>query len=206
MAVGTAGFTAMLAVMALEDHGLTPGHGEVLVTGAAGGVGSVATAILAARGYDVAGVTGRPEQAEYLKSLGASRIVPREEINETTKRPLEAETWTGCVDAVGGAMLARVLGQMKYGASVAAVGLAGGAALPATVIPFLLRGVNLLGIDSVMQPYDNRVRAWNRIAADLPMDKLEAMVTPAILSDLPELGRAILKGQVKGRVVVDVNA
>ena len=206
MAVGTAGFTAMLAVMALEDHGLTPGHGEVLVTGAAGGVGSVATAILAARGYDVAGVTGRPEQAEYLKSLGASRIVPREEINETTKRPLEAETWTGCVDAVGGAMLARVLGQMKYGASVAAVGLAGGAGLPATVIPFLLRGVNLLGIDSVMQPYDNRVRAWNRIAADLPMDKLEAMVTPAILADLPELGRAILKGQVKGRVVVDVNA
>ena len=206
MAVGTAGFTAMLAVMALEDHGLTPGHGEVLVTGAAGGVGSVATAILAARGYDVAGVTGRPEQAEYLKSLGAGRIVPREEINETTKRPLEAETWTGCVDAVGGAMLARVLGQMKYGASVAAVGLAGGAGLPATVIPFLLRGVNLLGIDSVMQPYDNRVRAWNRIAADLPMDKLEAMVTPATLSDLPDLGRAILKGQVKGRVVVDVNA
>ena len=206
MAVGTAGFTAMLAVMALEDHGLTPGHGEVLVTGAAGGVGSVATAILAARGYDVAGVTGRPEQAEYLKSLGASRIVPREEINETTKRPLEAETWTGCVDAVGGAMLARVLGQMKYGASVAAVGLAGGAGLPATVIPFLLRGVNLLGIDSVMQPYDNRVRAWNRIAADLPMDKLEAMVTPATLSDLPDLGRAILKGQVKGRVVVVVNA
>ena len=206
MAVGTAGFTAMLAVMALEDHGLTPGHGEVLVTGAAGGVGSVATAILAARGYDVAGVTGRPEQAEYLKSLGASRIGPREEINETTKRPLEAETWTGCVDAVGGAMLARVLGQMKYGASVAAVGLAGGAGLPATVIPFLLRGVNLLGIDSVMQPYDNRVRAWNRIAADLPMDKLEAMVTPATLSDLPDLGRAILKGQVKGRVVVDVNA
>ncbi len=206
MAVGTAGFTAMLAVMALEDHGLTPGHGEVLVTGAAGGVGSVATAILAARGYDVAGVTGRPEQAEYLKSLGATRIVAREEINETTKRPLEAETWTGCVDAVGGPMLARVLGQMKYGASVAAVGLAGGANLPATVIPFLLRGVNLLGIDSVMQPYDNRVRAWDRIAADLPMDKLEAMVTPATLADLPDLGRAILKGQVKGRVVVDVNA
>jgi len=206
MAVGTAGFTAMLAVMALEDHGLTPEHGEVLVTGAAGGVGSVATAILAARGYDVAGVTGRPEQAEYLKSLGATRIVAREEINETTKRPLEAETWTGCVDAVGGPMLARVLGQMKYGASVAAVGLAGGANLPATVIPFLLRGVNLLGIDSVMQPYDNRVRAWDRIAADLPMDKLEAMVTPATLADLPDLGRAILKGQVKGRVVVDVNA
>ncbi|NNK79151.1 MAG: oxidoreductase [Litoreibacter sp.] len=206
MAVGTAGFTAMLAVMALEDHGLEPGHGPVLVTGAAGGVGSVATAILANLGYEVAGVTGRPETADYLKSLGATQIVPREELNETTKRPLEGETWSGCVDAVGGAMLARVLGQMKYGASVAAVGLAGGAGLPATVIPFLLRGVNLLGIDSVMQPYDNRVRAWQRIAKDLPMDKLDAMVHPATLTDLPELGRAILKGQVKGRVVVDVNA
>ncbi|UWQ30306.1 acryloyl-CoA reductase [Leisingera sp. M523] len=205
MAVGTAGFTAMLAVMALEDHGLEPGHGPVLVTGAAGGVGSVATAILANLGYEVAGVTGRPETADYLKSLGATRIVPREEINETTKRPLESESWAGCVDAVGGAMLARVLGQMKYGASVSAVGLAGGAGLPATVIPFLLRGVNLLGIDSVMQPYDNRLRAWERIAKDLPMDKLEAMIQPAALSDLPQLGADILKGQVKGRVVVDVN-
>ncbi len=205
MAVGTAGFTAMLAVMALEDHGLEPGRGPVLVTGAAGGVGSVATAILANLGYEVAGVTGRPEAEEYLRSLGAAQIVPREEINETTKRPLEAETWAGCVDAVGGAMLARLLGQMKYGASVAAVGLAGGAALPATVIPFLLRGVNLLGIDSVMQPYDNRLRAWQRIARDLPMDKLEAMIQPATLADLPRLGGDILKGQIKGRVVVDVN-
>ncbi|MHA6261751.1 acryloyl-CoA reductase [Arenibacterium sp. CAU 1754] len=205
MAVGTAGFTAMLAVMALEDHGMEPGHGPVLVTGAAGGVGSVATAILATLGYEVAGVTGRPETADYLKSLGATQIVAREEINETTKRPLEGETWAGCVDAVGGAMLARVLGQMKYGASVAAVGLAGGAGLPATVIPFLLRGVNLLGIDSVMQPYDNRLRAWGRIASDLPMDKLEAMIQPATLADLPQLGADILKGQVKGRVVVDVN-
>jgi len=206
MAVGTAGFTSMLAVMALQDHGMQPGHGPVLVTGAAGGVGSVATAILANLGYEVAGVTGRPETADYLKSLGATQIVAREEINETVKRPLEGETWAGCVDAVGGAMLARVLGQMKYGGSVAAVGLAGGAALPTTVIPFLLRGVNLLGIDSVMQPYDNRVRAWSRIATDLPMDKLEAMVVPATLSDLPQLGADILKGQVKGRVVVDVNA
>ena len=206
MAVGTAGFTAMLAVMALEDHGLKPGHGPVLVTGAAGGVGSVATAILAHLGHEVAGVTGRPETADYLKSLGATQIVAREDINETVKRPLEGETWAGCVDAVGGAMLARVLGQMKYGASVAAVGLAGGADLPATVIPFLLRGVNLLGIDSVMQPYDNRVRAWARIAKDLPMDKLDAMVQPATLGDLPQLGKDILKGQVKGRVVVDVNA
>ncbi len=205
MAVGTAGFTAMLAIMALEDHGLDKHHGPVLVTGAAGGVGSVATAILAARGYEVAAVTGRPEAADYLHGLGAGRIVPREALNETTKRPLESESWAGCVDAVGGDMLARVLGQMKYGASVAAVGLAGGAQLNATVIPFLLRGVNLLGIDSVMQPYDNRLRAWERIARDLPMDKLDAMIQPATLEDLPALGRAILKGQVKGRVVVDVN-
>jgi acrylyl-CoA reductase (NADPH) len=206
MAVGTAGFTAMLAVMALEDHGMKPGQGPVLVTGAAGGVGSVATAILANLGYEVAGVTGRPETEEYLRSLGATQIVARGELNETVKRPLESETWAGCVDAVGGEMLARVLGQMKYGGSVAAVGLAGGAGLPATVIPFLLRGVNLLGIDSVMQPYDNRVRAWERLATDLPMDKLEAMVKPAVLSDLPQLGADILKGQVQGRVVVDVNA
>ncbi|HKK34870.1 MAG TPA: MDR family oxidoreductase [Paracoccaceae bacterium] len=206
MAVGTAGFTAMLAVMALEDHGLKPGDGPVLVTGAAGGVGSVAVALLAALGHEVAGVTGRPEQEDYLKGLGASRIVPREEIAETVKRPLESETWAGCVDAVGGAMLARVLGQMKYGCSVSAVGLAGGAGLPATVIPFIIRGVNLLGIDSVMQPYENRLRAWGRIAKDLPMDRLEAMVEPATLSDLPKLGRAILEGEVRGRVVVDVNA
>jgi acrylyl-CoA reductase (NADPH) len=196
----------MLAVLALEDHGLKPGQGPVLVTGAAGGVGSVATAILANLGYEVAGVTGRPETEGYLKELGATQIVPREELNETTKRPLESETWAGCIDAVGGAMLARVLGQMKYGASVAAVGLAGGAGLPATVIPFLLRGVNLLGIDSVMQPYDNRLRAWQRIATDLPMGKLEAMIRPATLSDLPQLGADILKGQIQGRVVVDVNA
>ena len=204
MAVGTAGFTAMLSVMALEDHGIK--DGPVLVTGAAGGVGSVATAILAALGHEVAGVTGRPETADYLKSLGATQIVAREELNEAIKRPMEAEVWGGCVDAVGGEMLARVFGQMKYGASVASVGLAGGAALPTTVIPFLLRGVNLLGIDSVMRPYDDRVRAWGRIAKDLPMDKLEAMVQPATLSDLPKLGTDILKGQVKGRVVVDVNA
>ncbi|MGB7270667.1 MAG: acryloyl-CoA reductase [Albidovulum sp.] len=206
MAVGTAGFTAMLAVMALEDHGLKPGQGPVLVTGAAGGVGSVATAILANLGYEVAGVTGRPETADYLRSLGATQIVAREDLAETVKRPLEAETWAGCVDAVGGAMLARVLGQMKYGASVAAVGLAGGAGLPATVIPFLLRGVNLLGIDSVMRPYADRLRAWDRVAKDLPMDKLEAMIRPAGLADLPELGAAILKGNVQGRIVVDVKA
>ena len=206
MAVGTAGFTAMLSVMALEDHGLKPGQGEVLVTGAAGGVGSVATAILAKLGHEVAAVTGRPETGDYLKDLGASRIVARDELTEVTKKPLEREAWAGCVDAVAGAMLGRVLKQMNYGASVAAVGLAGGAAIEGALItPFILRGVNLLGIDSVMQPYDNRLRAWERIGQDLPMDKLEAMIQPATLSDLPELGRAILKGQVKGRVVVDVN-
>ncbi|WP_083099477.1 acryloyl-CoA reductase [Pseudophaeobacter leonis] len=206
MAVGTAGLASMLSVMALEDHGVRKDHGPILVTGAAGGVGSVATAILANLGYEVEAVTGRPEAEAYLRGLGASQLVAREELTETVKRPLEGETWAGCIDAVGGAMLARVLGQMKYGASVAAVGLAGGAALPATVIPFLLRGVNLLGIDSVMQPYDNRVRAWARLATDLPMEKLEAMVQPAVLSDLPQLGADILNGQVKGRVVVDVNA
>ncbi|WP_212525751.1 acryloyl-CoA reductase [Actibacterium sp. MT2.3-13A] len=207
MAVGTAGFTAMLSVMALEDHGLKPGDGPVLVTGAAGGVGSVATAILARLGHEVAAVTGRPETAEYLTALGASRIVPREELTEVTRKPLEPETWAGCVDAVAGAMLGRVLKQMKYGTSVAAVGLAGGAAIEGALItPFILRGVNLLGIDSVMQPYENRVRAWERIARDLPLDRLEAMIRPATLSDLPGLGADILKGRVQGRVVVDVNA
>ncbi len=206
MAVGTAGLTAMLAVIALEQHGLEPANGPVLVTGAAGGVGSVATAILSHLGYSVAAVTGRPETAAYLHALGAATIVPREELNETTRRPLEKETWAGCVDAVGGSMLARVLGQMKYGAPVAAVGLAGGAALPATVIPFLLRGVNLLGIDSVMRPYTDRVVAWQRIVGDLPMGKLREMVVTAALAELPRLGSDILNGRIRGRVVVDVNA
>jgi acrylyl-CoA reductase (NADPH) len=206
MAVGTAGLTSMLAVLALEDHGLTPAAGEVLVTGAAGGVGSVAVALLAKLGYQVAAVTGRPETESYLRDLGAARIIARADLAETVKRPLEAELWAGCIDAVGGPMLARVLGQMKYGASVAAVGLAGGSGLPASVIPFLLRGVNLLGIDSVMRPFADRQRAWARIATDLPMDKLEAMIEPATLADLPTLGAAILKGEVKGRVVVDLRA
>ncbi len=207
MAVGTAGLTAMLAVMALEDHGLTPDQGPVLVTGAAGGVGSVAVAILAHLGYEVAAVTGRPETEAYLRGLGASQIVPREDLTEVTRKPLESEQWAGCVDAVAGAMLGRVLKQMKYGGSVAAIGLAGGAAIEGALItPFILRAVNLLGIDSVMQPFDNRLRAWERVARDLPMAQLEAMVQPATLSDLPALGADILKGKVKGRVVVDVNA
>ena len=205
MAVGTAGFTAMLAVMELEDHGMTPEKGEVLVTGAAGGVGSVAVAVLARLGYRVAAVTGRPETAGYLRELGAARVIARADLAEVVARPLEAETWAGCVDAVGGAMLARVLGQMNYGASVAAVGLAGGAMVPASIIPFLLRGVNLLGIDSVLRPYGDRVRAWGRIVRDLPLDQLEAMIVPAGLADVPALGAAILRGAVKGRVVVDVN-
>ncbi|ETX15673.1 quinone oxidoreductase [Roseivivax halodurans JCM 10272] len=206
MAVGTAGFTAMLGVMALEDHGLEPEHGPVLVTGASGGVGSVAIAILANLGYEVAAVTGRPDNESYLRELGASTIVPRAEIADTVKRPLEAETWAGCIDAVGGAMLARVLGQMKYGCSVASVGLAGGADLPAKVIPFLLRGVNLLGIDSVMKPYDTRLEAWRRVARDLPMENLEDMIETATLDALPDLGAAILEGRVKGRVLVDIRA
>ncbi|MFK7993217.1 MAG: MDR family oxidoreductase [Granulosicoccus sp.] len=206
MAVGTAGFTAMLAIMALEQHGLQQDNGRVLVTGGAGGVGSVAIAILTNLGYEVAAVTGRPEASDYLAELGAGTIVAREDINETVKRPLEKETWAGCVDAVGGDMLARLLGQLKYGASVASVGLAGGAQLPATVIPFLLRGVNILGIDSVMQPFENRLRAWQRLSDALPMEKLDSMITNATLNDLPDLGKQILNGQIRGRVVVDVNA
>ncbi len=206
MAVGTAGFTSMLAILALEDHGLKPGNGPVLVTGAAGGVGSVAVALLAAAGYEVAAVTGRPETKAYLRDLGASQIVARETINETVKRPLESETWAGCIDAVGGPMMARVLGQLKSGGSIASVGLAGGANLPASVVPFLLRGVNILGIDSVLQPYARRVTAWDRIARDMPKDKLEAMVGLHGLADLPQLGVDILAGKVKGRAVIDVNA
>lgn len=207
MAVGTAGFTAMLAVMALEDHGLKPGDGPVLVTGAAGGVGSVATAMLAKLGHEVVAVTGRPETESYLRDLGAARILPREELTEVTRKPLESETWAGCVDSVAGAMLGRILKQMKYRSSVAAVGLAGGAAIEGALItPFILRGVNLLGIDSVLRPQQDRLRAWSRIATDLPLDKLEAMIRPAVLADLPALGADILKGRVQGRVVVDVNA
>jgi acrylyl-CoA reductase (NADPH) len=206
MAVGTAGLTAMLAIMALEERGLAPGHGPVLVTGAAGGVGSLAVTLLGELGHEVAAVTGRPETADYLTGLGASRIVSRDELLEPSPRALESETWAGCVDAVGGAVLARVTKQLKYRCSIAAVGNAGGVDVPLSIIPFILRGVNLLGIDSVLQPYENRVRAWRRIAGLLPLAKLEAMVRPARLAELPELGRAILEGRVQGRVVVDVNA
>lgn len=202
MAIGTAGFTSMLCVAALEDQGLTPDSGTVLVTGAVGGVGSVAVSILAKRGYTVAASTGRAEQADYLTSLGASQIIDRAELSEPSKRPLESENFAGAVDTVGGTTLARVLAQTAYGGSVAACGLAGGANLECTVLPFLLRGVNLLGIDSVMQPYDNRVRVWQRLVDDLPMDRLDALTEEIGLSDLPQAANDILKGQVRGRLVV----
>ncbi|HEV7612618.1 MAG TPA: MDR family oxidoreductase [Steroidobacteraceae bacterium] len=205
MAIGTAGLTAMLAVMALEAQGVMPKSGEVLVTGAAGGVGSVATAILAKRGYQVVASTGRPETHEYLQSLGATTIIDRSGFADSAKRPLEGERWAACVDSVGGNTLARVLAQTKYGGSVAAVGLAGGSKLDHTVIPFLLRGVSLLGIDSVMCPTPRRIEAWNRLQTDLPADRLEAMTISARLDEVPRLAAEILKGRVRGRVVVDVN-
>ncbi len=205
MVVGTAGLTSMLAIDALENQGLKKDNGPVLVTGATGGVGSVATMLLSKMGYEVAGVTGKSDSEGYLKGLGASQIVLRGEIDEVTKRPLEKELWAGCVDAVGGAMLARVLGQMKYGSSVAAIGLAGGAQLPATVIPFLLRGINLLGIDSVMRPIEDRNKAWAKINQYLDLSKLDTVIEVKTLSDLPELGKAILNGKVRGRIVIDVN-
>lgn len=204
MAVGTAGLTSMLCVMALEDHGLTTSDGPVLVTGAAGGVGSVAVSILARLGYEVGASTGREAQHEYLKSLGATTIVARSDLSEPNKRPLESETWAGAIDTVGSTTLARVLAQVKYGGSVAACGLAGGPKLEVTVLPFLLRGVNLLGIDSVMQPFENRVRVWDRIASDLPHDKLEEMTEVIGLSGVAEAASSILSGQVRGRLVVEL--
>jgi len=206
MAVGTAGLTAMLAINALEAQGLEPSQGEVLVTGAAGGVGSVATALLSNLGYQVVASTGRAELHDYLKALGATTVIDRAPFADPHKRPLEGERFAGCIDSVGGNTLARVLTQMKYAGSVAAVGLAGGSKLEHSVIPFLLRGVNLLGIDSVMCPYAKRMAAWARLLKALPMARLEAMIVPASLADVPRLAAEILKGQVRGRVVVDVNA
>ena len=205
MAIGTAGFTAMLAVMALEKHGLTPGRGPVLVTGAAGGVGSVATAILHKLGYSVTASTGRAETHDYLKSLGAAHIIDRASIATPSGKPLDAERWAGCVDSVGGSTLTSILPQLKYRGVVASCGLAGGSKLETTVIPFLLRGVSILGIDSVACPTPERIEAWKRLANDLPADKLDAMIRMARLSDLPGLGPEILAGKVRGRVVVDVN-
>jgi acrylyl-CoA reductase (NADPH) len=206
MAIGTAGFTAMLAVMALEQHGLRAGEGEMLVTGAAGGVGSIAVAVLAKLGHDVVASTGRPETHNYLRGLGAHSFIDRGQLAKPPARPLDGERWAGCVDAVGGTTLATVLTQLKYGASAAACGLAGGNDLPASVIPFLLRGVNLLGIDSVMCPVERRREAWHRLVRDLPMEKLDALSETVPLSDLPRLSQRILKGEVRGRIVVDVRA
>ncbi|MGH6932502.1 MAG: MDR family oxidoreductase [Dongiaceae bacterium] len=205
MAIGTAGFTAMLAVMALEQHGVTPDRGEVLVTGAAGGVGGVAVAILAKLGYKVAASTGRPETHDYLRRLGAASFIDRAALASPPARPLDSERWAGCIDAVGGVTLASVLTQIKYRGAVAACGLAGGNKLETTVIPFLLRGVNLLGIDSVMSPPGERQAAWARLARDLPADRLDAISAVAGLADLARLGPEILAGKVRGRMVIDVN-
>ena len=204
MAIGTAGFTAMLAVMALEDNGLQPGAGEVLVTGAAGGLGSVAVAILAKLGHQVAASTGRPATHDYLKALGASVLIDRAELAKPPARPLDSERWAGAIDSVGSTTLATVLTQLKYRAAVASCGLAGGSDLPASVIPFLLRGVRLIGIDSVMCPLPQRQVAWTRLARDLPLDKLDAMTETVGLADLSGLAPAILKGGVRGRIVVDL--
>jgi acrylyl-CoA reductase (NADPH) len=206
MAIGTAGFTAMLGLMALEEHGLTPASGEVLVTGASGGVGSVAIAIMAHRGLQVVASSGRAESHDYLKALGATTVVDRSLFAEPAKRPLESERWAGCIDSVGGNTLSRVLAQTARAGSVAAVGLAGGSKLELTVIPFLLRGVNLLGIDSVMCPRPRRIEAWRRLAEDLPLDRLHAMSVEARLGDVPRIAADILKGQVRGRIVVDVRS
>ena len=204
MSIGTAGFTSMLAVMALEEQGISPKQdGEVLVTGAAGGVGSVAVSILSALGYRVAASTGRAETHAYLRELGATTIIDRNELTDTSK-PLLAERWIGAIDSVGSTTLAHVLSEMKYHGVVAACGLAGGADLPGTVIPFLLRGVRLIGIDSVMCPYAARIRAWERLAKELPINQLNAATTKVALRDVVPWGEKILKGQIKGRLLIDV--
>ncbi|HVH73827.1 MAG TPA: MDR family oxidoreductase [Stellaceae bacterium] len=203
MAIGTAGFTAMLAVIALERHGLAAGAGDVLVTGAAGGVGSVAIAILSALGHRVVASTGRIAEREYLEALGAAEIIDRASLSSPPARPLDSERWAGAIDAVGGTTLATILTQLNYRASVAACGLAGGSDLPASVIPFLLRGVNLLGIDSVMCPLKERAEAWERLARDVLQGHLARITTTVPLTQLPALAPRILQGGVRGRIVVD---
>ena len=201
MAIGTAGYTSMLSVMALEEAGVTPEDGEILVTGAAGGVGSVAIALLAKLGYTVVASTGRTSEEAYLKDLGASEIIDRE-LFSTPPKPLAKSRWAGAVDAVGSVTLANILSQMKYGGVVTACGLAQGMDLPASVAPFILRGVKLIGIDSVMRPRDQRIEAWQRLAQDLDMTKLETMMTTIPLEDVPEYAAQIVEGQVRGRIVV----
>ena len=205
MAIGTAGYTAMLCVLALEKNGVTPEKGDVLVTGAAGGVGSVAIALLSKLGHRVIASTGRAAEADYLKGLGAAEIIDRNELSAPGK-PLGKERWAGAVDAVGSHTLANVLAMTKYGGTVAACGLAQGLDLPASVAPFILRGITLCGIDSVMAPKSVRIEAYKRLAADLDMKKLAAMSVRAKLDDVPHLANDIVAGKVRGRVIVDVNA
>jgi acrylyl-CoA reductase (NADPH) len=206
MAIGTAGYTAMLAVLALERNGVTPAKGDVLVTGAAGGVGSVAIALLDRLGYRVIASSGRKaEQGDYLTGLGVAEIIDRAE-RSSPGRPLGKERWAGAIDSVGSHTLANVLAQTRYGGAVAACGLAQGMDLPASVAPFILRGITLAGIDSVMRPRPDREEAWTRLARDLDLARLEAMTTTAPLADAPGLGAAILAGEVRGRTVIDVNA
>lgn len=205
MAIGTAGYTSMLCVMALEKHGIDPAKGEILVTGAAGGVGSVAVAILAKLGYAVVAATGRPQEGEYLKSLGAATILDRKELTEAPDRPLLGERFAGVVDTVSGVMFARALAQVKYGGAAAVCGLAAGPSFPGSILPFILRGITVYGIDSVMLPKAPREEAWRRLGDDLPLDKLESTVSEAGLDDLMALAPRILKGEVRGRIVVDVN-
>ncbi|MEQ8195469.1 MAG: MDR family oxidoreductase [Rhodospirillales bacterium] len=204
MSIGTAGFTAMLAVTALEAHGLKRGDGEVLVTGAAGGVGSVAVALLASLGYTVAASTGRKETHDYLKALGASVIIERQALETPPEGPLGKTRWAGAIDNVGGTTLASVLATLDRRASCAAVGLAAGPKLNTTVIPFLLRGINLLGIDSVLSPKPERLAAWKRLAEILPKDKIAAVTASASLADIPALSGKILQGEVRGRTVIDL--
>jgi acrylyl-CoA reductase (NADPH) len=205
MAIGTAGYTSMLCVMALERHGLAPGSGEILVTGAAGGVGSIAVALLAKLGFNVVAATGRPQEADYLKSLGATTILERKALTEAPDRPLLSERFAGLVDTVSGVMFARALAQLKYNGAAAVCGLAGGAAFPGSILPFILRNVAVYGIDSVMLPRGPREEAWKRLGRDLPLEKLDSTVSDVGLSDLMSLAPKILKGEIRGRVVVDVN-
>ncbi len=204
MAIGTAGFTAMMSVLALEDAGVKPGDGDVIVTGAAGGVGSVAVAVLANLGYSVAASTGRESEHDYLKGLGASSIVPRSELSDKG-RPLGRETWAGGIDTVGSQILVNVLAATKSLGTVAVCGLAAGPDLPGTVLPFILRGVRIWGIDSVFCPAERRAQAWARLATDLPLDKLDALTQIKAMADVPAVTADILKGQVRGRTVIDVN-
>jgi acrylyl-CoA reductase (NADPH) len=206
MILGTAGITAVQAIMRLEGQGLTTDKGEVLVTGAAGGVGSLAVAMLANRGYQVAAVTGRPEVAEYLTSLGATKIVPREELSEPTDRPMESAIWAGCIDNVGGSTLSRVIGQMAYGGSIASIGNTAGIKFEATVLPFLLRAVNILGIDSVMSSYEQRVIYWDNALKWMPMEKVDHIVSEAKLEDLIKHAQSIIKGKIQGRILVTPKA